>query len=100
MLEAEQFNGPSVVLAYLPYFSENDTPLTVLQETKKAVDIGYWPLYRWDPSAEERGDEKFKLESERVKKELEEFLRRDNYLTQVTKRYPEFAHNLSGSYGT
>ncbi|KIW01927.1 sulfite reductase (NADPH) hemoprotein, beta-component [Verruconis gallopava] len=100
LLEAEQFEGPSVVLAYLPYFSENDSPLTVLQETKKAVDAGYWPLYRWDPSAEERGDEKFKLESERVKKELEEFLRRDNYLTQLTKRYPEFASNLSGSYGT
>ena len=100
LLEAEQFNGPSVVLAYLPYFSENDTPLNVLQETKKAVDVGYWPLYRWDPSAEERGEEKFTLESERVKKELEEFLRRDNYLTQITKRYPEFAHNLSGSYGT
>lgn len=100
MLEAEQFNGPSVILAYLPYSKENDTPLTVLQETKKAVDIGYWPLYRWDPSAEEKGEEKFRLDSERVKKELEEFLRRDNYLTQLTKRHPEFSANLSGSYGS
>jgi sulfite reductase (NADPH) hemoprotein beta-component len=97
MLEAERFNGPSVVLAYLPYFKENDTPLNVLQETKKAVDIGYWPLYRWNPTAEE---DRFQLDSERVKKELEEFLRRDNYLTQVTKRYPEFANNLAGSYGS
>lgn len=37
---------------------------------------------------------KFRLESERVKKVLEDFLRRD--LTQLTKRKPEFAHHLSG----
>jgi sulfite reductase (NADPH) hemoprotein beta-component len=100
MLEAERFDGPAVILAYLPYFKENDTPLNVLQETKKAVDIGYWPLYRWNPAAEEKGDERFQLDSERIKKELEEFLRRDNYLTQLTKRYPEFSNNLSGSYGS
>ena len=55
MLEAEAYEGPSVVMAYLPYNKEDDSPLTVLQETKKAVDLGYWPLYRWDPSAEEKG---------------------------------------------
>lgn len=100
MIEADKFNGPSVVLAYLPYEKENDTPLTVLQETKKAVDLGYWPLYRWDPKAEEKGEVNFKLDSERIKKELEEFLSRDNYMSQVMKRHPEFASNLSGSYGT
>ena len=55
MIDADKFNGPSVVLAYLPYHKEDDSPLTVLQETKKAVDLGYWPLYRWDPTAEEIG---------------------------------------------
>jgi sulfite reductase (NADPH) hemoprotein beta-component len=100
MIEADKFNGPSVVLAYLPYEKENDTPLTVLQETKKAVDLGYWPLYRWDPRAEEKGEENFKLDSERIKKELEEFLSRDNYMSQVMKRHPEFSSNISGSYGT
>jgi sulfite reductase (NADPH) hemoprotein beta-component len=100
MLEAEQFDGPSVVVAYLPYFKEDDSPLTVLQETKRAVDSGYWPLYRWNPRAEEKGDERFILDSTQVKKELEEFLRRDNYLTQLMKRNPEFSPNLSSSYGS
>ena len=100
MLEAEQFKGPSVVLAYLPYFKEDDSPLVVLQETKKAVDSGYWPLYRWNPNADEKSDERFVLDSERIKKELEDFLKRDNYLTQLTKRNPEFSSNLSGSYGS
>lgn len=99
MLEADRFHGPSVVLAYLPYNRESDSPLTVLQETKKAVDIGYWPLFRWTPAADD-GEPDFKLDSERIKKELEDFLRRDNQLTQLMRRQPQFAANLSGSYGT
>lgn len=100
MLEADKFDGPSVVLAYLPYNKENDSALTVLQETKKAIDIGYWPLYRWNPANEAKGEPTFSLDSERIKKELEEFLRRDNQLTQLMNRHPQFAANLSESYGT
>lgn len=100
MIEADKFEGPSVVVAYLPYNKENDSALTVLQETKKAVDLGYWPLYRWNPYNEDGGEPNFSLDSERVKQELEEFLRRDNHLTQLMKRNPEFSANLAGSYGT
>lgn len=100
MAEAEQFKGPSIVVAYLPYNQENDSALTVLQETKKAVDLGYWPLYRWNPANEDQGEPKFALDSERVKRELEEFLRRDNQLTQLMNRQPKYASVLSESYGT
>lgn len=100
MIEADQFDGPSVVLAYLPYFKETNSPLTVLQETKKAVDLGYWPLYRWNPRNEEQGEPNFSLDSERIKNELKEFLARDNHLTQLMKRNPEFSSNLSQDYGS
>ena len=100
MIEADQFDGPSVVVAYLPYNKEDDSPLTVLQETKRAVDLGYWPLYRWNPYHEDSGKPNFALDSERVKQELEEFLRRDNHLTQLMNRHPEFSANVSESYGT
>ncbi|PVI03512.1 sulfite reductase-like protein subunit beta [Periconia macrospinosa] len=100
MIEADKFDGPSVVLAYLPYEKETDSPLTVLQETKKAVDVGYWPLYRWNPRGDEKGEPNFQLDSERIKSELEEFLKRDNYMSQLMKRHPDFSANLSGSYGT
>ena len=142
MLEADRFVGPSVVLAYLPYSREDDSALAVLQETKKAVDIGYWPLYRYDPFGDERqeaegldGEEQgqqgeqdhqqrrqdrqkeleeqkkqrkqvkafggnFTLESERIKKELQEFLARENHLTQLVRRHPAFAANLAHSYGS
>jgi sulfite reductase (NADPH) hemoprotein beta-component len=100
MIEADKFDGPSVVMAYLPYNKENDSPLSILQETKRAVDIGYWPLYRWDPNGEEKGGLNFALDSEHLRNELKEFLKRDNQLSQLVKRHPEFASNLSGSYGT
>ncbi|KAM9887020.1 hypothetical protein OXX79_013888, partial [Metschnikowia pulcherrima] len=53
LIEAEKFNGPSVVLAYLPYETENSDVLSILKETKSAVDTGYWPLYRYDPTIED-----------------------------------------------
>jgi len=100
MDEADKFNGPSIVLAYLPYFGEQDSPLTVLQETKKAVDIGYWPLYRWNPENEQKGEPNFSLDSERIKKELKEFLDRDNRLTQMMRSEPKFGGVLSEDFGT
>ncbi|GAO17377.1 hypothetical protein UVI_02038970 [Ustilaginoidea virens] len=100
LLEADKFNGPSVVLAYLPYFGETDSPLTVLQETKKAVDAGYWPLYRWNPENELRGEPSFSLDSELAKQELKAFLARDNQLTQLMKKEPKLAANLAQDFGT
>ncbi|CAK42530.1 uncharacterized protein An15g05770 [Aspergillus niger] len=100
MAEAEKFKGPSVVVAYLPYNQENDSALTVLQETKKAVDLGYWPLYRWNPGNDENDEPKFSLDSDRIRRELEEFLRRDNQLTQLMNRHPKYSAVLSESYGT
>jgi sulfite reductase (NADPH) hemoprotein beta-component len=100
MLEADKFNGPSIVLAYLPYFGEHDSPLTVLQETKKAVDAGYWPLYRWNPTNDDKGEPNFALDSSLVKKELKEFLARDNHLTQLMRQEPTFAANLAQDFGT
>ncbi|KAL2121629.1 hypothetical protein VTJ04DRAFT_5656 [Mycothermus thermophilus] len=98
--EADKFNGPSIVLAYLPYFGEHDSPLTVLQETKKAVDVGYWPLYRWNPENEKKGEPNFSLDSERIKKELKEFLDRENRLTQLMRSQPQFGGVLSEDFGT
>ncbi|KAI5303058.1 hypothetical protein KEM56_000073, partial [Ascosphaera pollenicola] len=105
LAEAEQFNGPSVVVAYLPWVKEDDSALEILKETKKAVDVGYWPLYRWDPApilAQNAGDAPptFTLDSERIRRDLETFLKRENQLTQLAKRKPLLASSLSGSYGT
>ncbi|CAG8637626.1 11118_t:CDS:1, partial [Ambispora gerdemannii] len=97
LLEAEKFKGPSIVLAYLPYEKVNDTTITVLKNTKRAVDSGYWPLYRWNPALEKEGKEPFSLDSERIKQELQAFLDRENHLTQLVRANPELATTLTSS---
>ncbi|KAJ6618250.1 hypothetical protein B0H10DRAFT_2029965 [Mycena sp. CBHHK59/15] len=98
-IEADQFNGPSVVLAYLPYKTESASALDVLKETKVAVDTGYWPLYRWDPSKERQGKEPFSLDSDAVKNDLQQFLDRQNHLSQLVRSKPQVASELVSSLG-
>ncbi|KAK9234411.1 hypothetical protein V1525DRAFT_59689 [Lipomyces kononenkoae] len=99
-IEADKFTGPSIVVAYLPYNEETDSALTVLQETKNAIDSGYWPLYRWDPRPDENGLPNFQLDSQALKMELKEFLERENHLSQVARRVPVFGGNIDGSYSS
>ncbi len=97
--EADRYDGPSVVLAYLPYQNEDAPALEVLKETKLAVDAGYWPLYRWDPSKERQGKEPFSLDSDAIKNELRQFLDRQNHLSQLVRSKPEIAAELVSSLG-
>ena len=99
LAEADGFNGPSVILAYLPYQSEDTPALDILKETKLAVDSGYWPLYRWDPSKEKAGQEPFSLDSDSVKNDLKLFLDRQNHLSQLVRSTPQMAAELVGNLG-
>ena len=97
--EADAYAGPSVVLAHLPYTSESDSALKILQETKTAVDTGYWPLYRWNPNKDVKGQEPFSLDSAAIKADLQTFLDRNNHLSQLTRSTPAFASELVTSLG-
>jgi sulfite reductase (NADPH) hemoprotein beta-component len=99
IIEADKFKGPSVVLAYLPYTNEYTPAIDILKETKLAVDSGYWPLYRWDPSKEKDGKEPFSLDSDAIKNELKHFLDRQNHLSQLVRSTPEIASELVSSLG-
>ncbi|CCU74357.1 hypothetical protein BGHDH14_bgh06251 [Blumeria hordei DH14] len=99
MIEADKFDGPSVILAYLPYFKEEDSPLVVLQETKKAVSNGYWPLYRWKPGNESNDAANFSLDSEFIKQEIKEFLDQNNHLTLLTKMNTEISSAIAKDCG-
>ncbi|KAF4610590.1 hypothetical protein D9613_006776 [Agrocybe pediades] len=99
LAEADAFKGPSVVLAYLPYQSEDASALEILKETKLAVDSGYWPLYRWNPSKEQAGKEPFSLDSDAVKNDLKQFLDRQNHLSQLVRSTPQMAADLVSNLG-
>lgn len=93
--EADAFKGPSIILAYLPAGDSDATrALEVLKATKKAIEVGSWPLYRWDPSAEARGADVFELDSEKIKADLRTFLDRQNHLTELSSRLPSFGEAL------
>lgn len=102
LVEADKYPGPSLVLAYLPYEFPSGLDvgaLQVLKETKLAVDAGYWPLYRWDPAQEREGKEPFSLDSEVLKADLEQFLERQNHLSQLVRTTPNVATQLVGGLG-
>lgn len=82
--------GPAIVLAYLP---KSTNYLELLKETKKAVDVGYWPLYRFNPTLENENDS-FKLDSSFIKKELQEFLDRENKLSLLVAKNSKLDYNL------
>ena len=56
----------------------------MLKETKKSVDTGYWPLYRFNPTIE--GEDSFKLDSSFIKRELQDFLDRENKLSLLVSK--------------
>ncbi|KAF8271577.1 hypothetical protein EI94DRAFT_1697999 [Lactarius quietus] len=65
LVEADKFDGPSIVLAVDGTRSAEGDQI--------AVDSGYWPLYRWDPSKEATGKEPFSLDSDAIKNDLQAF---------------------------
>jgi sulfite reductase (NADPH) hemoprotein beta-component len=100
LMEADRFDGPSVVLAYIPYRTEDAPALEVLRETKLAVDSGYWPLFRWDPSAESRGADVFRLDGVRVREQLKAFLDRQSHVSNLANVRPQLSYELASSAGT
>ncbi|KAH8556627.1 thiamine diphosphate-binding protein [Umbelopsis sp. PMI_123] len=97
LIEADNYEGPSIVLAFLPRVHNAANPIEVLQETKVCVDNGSWPLYRWNPALESEGKDPFTLDSERIKKDLEAFLERENHLSVLVSQQPDLAKTLVSS---
>ena len=57
MMEAEAFDGPSIIVAYSHCIAHGINMTTAVDEQKKAVNSGYWPLYRYNPASDSRVQE-------------------------------------------
>ena len=90
--EAESYDGPSVIIAYAPCTTHGirSGMGSVQAEMKKAVDSGYWYLYRYDP----RKEVPMQLDSKEPNIELEEFLDGENRYSVLKKTFPENAKEL------
>ena len=63
LIEAEAYDGPSLVIAYSPCIAHGYDMAKSLEQTKLAVQSGHWPMYRYDPRLAEQGHNPLVIES-------------------------------------
>ncbi len=93
-LEAESYPGPSLIIAYSPCINHGIDMGLSQEEEKKAVEVGYWPLYRFDPRLKEAGENPFILDSKDPKGDFREFLLGEVRYSSLTRTFPEQAEKL------
>jgi pyruvate-ferredoxin/flavodoxin oxidoreductase len=94
--EAESYPGPSLVIAYAPCINHGiKAGMGKSQyEEKRAVDSGYWPLYRFDPRLADEGKTPFQLDSKDPDGTLREFIMGEVRYHALTKSFPNEAKRL------
>ena len=94
--EAESYRGPSLIIAYAPCINHGikaGMGKTVERE-KKAVDAGYWHLYRFNPLLKDQGKNPFVLDSKEPTASFREFLEGEVRYTSLKGTFPEVAEDL------
>ncbi len=89
VLEAEAYNGPSLIIAYSPCINHGINMMNSQLEAKKAVDCGYWQLYRYNPETEV-----FTLDSKEPTGDFKEFIQGEVRYTSLKRAFPETAEEL------
>ncbi len=95
--EAEAYDGPSLIMAYSPCINHGIKKGMgkSQEETKLAVECGYWPLYRYNPQLKEEGKNPFVLDSKEPNGNLQEFLAGEVRYASLQKSFPEEAQRLT-----
>ena len=93
-LEAESYDGPSLIVAYSHCIAHGINMTTAMQNQKAAVNSGQWLLYRYDPRRLAQGENPLQLDSRQPKQRVEEFLMMENRFKMLTKSDPERARML------
>ncbi|HRR62894.1 MAG TPA: thiamine pyrophosphate-dependent enzyme, partial [Paludibacteraceae bacterium] len=95
--EAEAYNGPSLIIAYSPCISHGIYAgmEKAQEEQARAVECGYWQLYRYNPMLEEEGQNPFILDSKEPQwDKFQDFLMGEIRYASLMKQYPEEAKEL------
>ncbi|MBF0503581.1 MAG: pyruvate:ferredoxin (flavodoxin) oxidoreductase [Candidatus Omnitrophica bacterium] len=93
-LEAESYDGPSLIIAYSHCIAHGIDMINGLQDQKTAVMAGYWPLFRYNPSLILEGKNPLQIDSAEPSIPLKEFVYRQNRFTMLVKSNPEEAKRL------
>ncbi len=94
--EAEAHKGPSLIIAYAPCINQGlrKGMGKSMEESKQAVESGYWPLYRYNPGLAAEGKNPLVLESKEPNGTLQEFLSGENRYAALEKMLPEESKRL------
>ena len=87
--EAEAFDGPSIVMAYAPCINHGINMANMQKEEKKAVETGYWILYRYNPELKKEGKNPLVLDSKEPTKPVRDFLTGEKRYTILEGTFPE-----------
>jgi pyruvate-ferredoxin/flavodoxin oxidoreductase len=96
IVEAENYKGPSLIIAYSPCISHGiKTGMgTSIFEEKRAVEAGYWHLYRYNPMLKEQGKNPFLLESKEPSTPFKEFIHGEVRYSQLMNVFPDIAGDM------
>lgn len=94
--EAEEFDGPSIVICYAPCINQGIRKGMgkSIEEEKIAVETGYWPLYRYNPVLADEGKNPFMYESKAPNGDMQAFLSGENRYALLEKIAPEESKRL------
>ena len=94
MREAEEYNGPSLILSYSHCIAHGYDLKDGLRQQKLAVASGYWPLVRYNPALRAAGQKPFVLDSPRPTIPLRDYAYNENRYRVLRKENPEDAERL------
>ena len=94
--EAEAYKGPSIIIAYSPceMHSIKGGMVNCQNEMKKAVDCGYWNMFRFNPALKAEGKNPFTIDSKPATADYKEFLLGEARYSSLTRSFPERAEEL------
>jgi pyruvate-ferredoxin/flavodoxin oxidoreductase len=92
--EAESYHGPSLIIAYSPCINHGINMGLSQEEEKRAVEAGYWILYRFDPRLKDEGKNPLILDSKEPTGDFKEFLMGEVRYSSLTRTFPEHAESL------
>ncbi len=93
-LEAEAYPGPSIVIAYSPCIMHGIDMGHSSEESKRAVQAGYWPLYRYNPALAAEGKNPFIYESKDPTLNMQDFLASEIRYSTLKLQFPAVADGL------
>jgi pyruvate-ferredoxin/flavodoxin oxidoreductase len=93
-MEAESYDGPSLIIAYSHCIAHGYDMVHGLDQQKAAVQSGYWPLFRYDPRLASQGKNPFQLDSRAPSIKLKDYVYNETRYTMLVKSNPDEAHRL------